>query len=90
MQISLRVRLDGARDRLCVELEPGAVGVQELKLTKKPEAPKKGEKAEKPAEAMTLQLDASGYLVAVEIPGLAAFLKEFTGADEVGDVQAKG
>jgi hypothetical protein len=77
MQIPLRVQLDVAKDRVRVEFEPGAEAGRELVLHKKAQG------KDKAGEAMTLQLDKDGYLVALSIPGLAEFLKEFTGADEV-------
>jgi hypothetical protein len=67
MQISLRVRLDTARDRFCVEFEPGTVADRK---------PVKVEGLEAPVE---LTLDAEGYVLGVEIPGLAKGLKALAG-----------
>jgi hypothetical protein len=72
MHISLRARLDTARDRFVVEFEPGT-GEKRLPI------PVEG--LSKPVE---LVLDADGYILAVEIPDLAVGLANLAGKPEGG------
>lgn len=67
MQISLRARLDTARDRFVVEFEPGAV------------ASRQAIKVEGMKEPVELTLDAQGYILGVEIPNLAKGLAAIAG-----------
>lgn len=66
MQVSLRLKLDEAENRLTVELEPGGKVAKRIPL-----AP-----VSVGLEPVTLDVDAEGYVVSVSVPGLKEALAE--------------
>lgn len=66
MQISLRVKLDEAANRVTFELEPGCAVTKRIPLAPIHEG----------LEPVTLDVDAQGYLVSVSVPGMKEALAE--------------
>lgn len=79
MQISLRVRLDTARDRFVIELED------------RPEVPTyKPIAVEGMKEPIELVLNGDGYVAAIEIPNLKAGLAVIAGIEKPTELGKPG